>query len=112
MQGPWEAMLTFSEGAKLKDARQNLRMQGYPWESCSSLLRGLTVADPLGGPPPPVTANSQGTVNPQSKDEQLSQGYPCILKFCLASLGFAPSENVNIASQGPCILIAHPYSPG
>ena len=43
MQGPWEAMLTLSDGAKLKDARQNLRMQGYPWESCSSLLCGLTV---------------------------------------------------------------------
>ena len=44
MQGPWEAMLTFSEGAKPKGARQNLRMQGYPWESCASLLCGLTVA--------------------------------------------------------------------
>ena len=43
MQGPWEAMLTFSEGAKLKGARQNLRMQGYPSESCSSLLCGLAV---------------------------------------------------------------------
>ena len=43
MQGPWEAMLTFSEDAELKDARQILRMQGYPWESCSSLLCGLTV---------------------------------------------------------------------
>ena len=27
MQGPWEAMLTFPEGAKLKDARQNVRMR-------------------------------------------------------------------------------------
>ena len=43
MQEPWEAMLTFSEGAKPKDARQNSRMQGYPWGSCSSLLCGLTV---------------------------------------------------------------------
>ena len=44
MQGPWEARLTFSEDAKLKDARHNLRMQGYPRENCSSLLCGLTVA--------------------------------------------------------------------
>ena len=36
-------MLTFPEDAKLKDARHNLRMQGCPWEGCSSLLRGLTV---------------------------------------------------------------------
>ena len=44
------------------------------------------------------------TVNPHGKDEQLSQGYPCILKFCLASLRCASSENVNMASQGACIL--------
>ena len=54
----------------------------------------------------------EATVNPHSKDEQFSQGYPCILTFCLASSSFAPSENVNMASQGPCILIAHPYYPG
>ena len=49
MQGPWEATLTFSEDAKLKGARHNLRMQGYPWESCSSLLCGLTVLEDLEG---------------------------------------------------------------
>ena len=27
MQGPWEAMWTFSDDAKLKEARQHLRMQ-------------------------------------------------------------------------------------
>ena len=43
MQGPWEAMLTFSEDAKPKDARLRFRMQGNPWESCSSFLCGLTV---------------------------------------------------------------------
>ena len=43
MQGPWGAMLTFSGNAKLKGARHNLRMQGCPWESWSSLLCGLTV---------------------------------------------------------------------
>ena len=45
MQGPWEAMLTFFEDAKLKDARLDLGMQGYPWERCSSLLCGLTVGE-------------------------------------------------------------------
>ena len=48
-------------------------------------------------------------VSPQSKDEQPPQGHPCILELCLASLGFAPSDNVSMASKGSCILIVHPY---
>ena len=69
MQWSWEAMLTFSEGAKLKDAGQNLRMRGYPWESCSSLLCGLTVdfgrfGRSLGLRQPPATFGGQGQGRP------------------------------------------------
>ena len=47
--------------------------------------------------------------DPRCKDEQLAEGSlaPCILKFGFASLGFAGSQDTNMAFQGPCILI--PY---
>ena len=45
----------------------------------------------LHGWPFPRSPAPQITVNPLSKDEQPSQGYPCIL-------------NPLVASQGPCIL--------
>ena len=46
MHGPWKAMLTVVDDAQPKGAGQNLRMQWYPWASCSSLLRGVTVHAP------------------------------------------------------------------
>ena len=58
--------MTFSEDAKLKDARLNLRMQGYPWESCSSLLCGLTVRLPGG---PQLRAQEAPTKPPRFSEE-------------------------------------------
>ena len=89
MQGPWEAMLTFSEDAKLKDARQNLRMQGYPWEICSSLLCGLTVTaraeralewrrfsdwHPIGGVPATDAAQPAAPAPPPGLTGKAAQG--------------------------------------
>ena len=82
MQGPWEAMLTPSEDAQQKDARQNLRMQGYPWESCSSLLCGLTV-ERAGGPACRLRLQLQVGV--------LARGRRCCFSLSLA-WGHADSE--------------------